>query len=659
MPTDARPGGSGFTNSATVSDAAVFPHVDPTAPAGQKDRDITWAQMVALLGDIDVPQTATPFLITGDGTTTAWPISYDVGAYPVHEVIEVATKRRLLEGTHFYIEPTSSGAVVHIDRTGDATGNQPLADQQQVAVLVSPAGSVSTGTELLSLLGDVADATALAALTGMQVGQARFTADNNHLQVYTDDGWEDRGEIQFRPGILGHYATVAAMVADAGTSPGFGLGVVFSTGGYTADADGGGSLYVIEAGTADDLITHALDDTALIAVPLVHDRAFNARAAGLVYDDDTVPGANYAKAVALVEYCDSNGLDIDLDRGTLTLWPYFPTRQTTVNPVGLKSYGGMRVFGRGLETTVKTIGASGADVFQLNGVADLVIEDVTATGEITGGSPAAGSNAMSITGGGKNIRVRGFHAEDMPTVDGGSYVDGGKAVSIQPGASANNPTEDIDIEFTAKNVSYGFGIDVSLDMLETQPMDRIKVRGSVEDCYRAVALSGTAATTTIPTHGLMVDADVEVHAKNAQQGLVSVRMPGVRTVVTLNNTKTKAQLDTGMIAADSEVLGAKILGDHFSDHTVRGRMGDVDTAYEIGGTTNGGGMFGRIQASRLALHAAWKSATSDLVVANAGGNTVHSSRIDLRYVAEASVDAALTSAGNGNTVVLDAKEYTP
>ena len=137
-----RPGGTGFTNSATVSDAAVFPHVDPTAPAGQKDRDITWAQMVALLGDIDVPQTATPFLITGDGTTTAWPITYDVGAYPVHEAIEVATKRHLIEDTHFYVEITATGAVVHIDRTGQSAGTvTPLGNGAQVAVFVTRVGA--------------------------------------------------------------------------------------------------------------------------------------------------------------------------------------------------------------------------------------------------------------------------------------------------------------------------------------------------------------------------------------------------------------------------------------------------------------------------------------------------------------------------------------
>jgi len=241
-------------------------------------------------------------------------------------------------------------------------------------------------------------------------------------------------------------------------------------------------------------------------------------------------------------YCYPLGISLYFPSGTYLVSDErnFPFRNTQLPVTSLLDCNNMTIFGDGPSTILKTSSVNGADVLQLNGLKNFHVKDMMIQSVVSGS--AAGSNAISITGGWDNITVYNVWMKDLGYVDKTTYVDGGKALSIQPPSEADPILMG---SFKAHNIIadgcvYGFGYEPDNDLALTQPVN-IDVDIKVMNSRQGVVFSSGAATSTLPaieTSGVRVRAQ----SINCFQDLVVGRCFGIDVDMQIITTKTVAQL---------------------------------------------------------------------------------------------------------------------
>lgn len=292
----------------------------------------------------------------------------------------------------------------------------------------------------------------------------------------------------------------------------------------------------------------------------------------------------------------------------------FPFRNT-VN-TALKDYGGVVIYGDGTETVFQTTSNDGADVLQLNAVQNIRFKDIKVTAVLTD-TIGAGSNGISLTNGGKNIELD-VVCENLPYVDATSYLDGGKALTIQPGTSTNG-LENIKANIVARNVGYGFGMDINNDALINAPIKGVDVKIFCDGAYRGVSLSGTANSSTVPSSGLEWGVRVRGTTVNCQKHYISDRAWGADVALSVMNTQSTFP---SYLASDTERLVTSVLGSKNETLEVSGLVETVDVLHRMGGTTNGGGVVGSSNGMVVNLNVDFQIATTQFDLVDSGGNTV-------------------------------------
>ena len=209
---------------------------------------------------------------------------------------------------------------------------------------------------------------------------------------------------------------------------------------------------------------------------------------------------------------------------------YFPFPHSIDGDV--RDYRGIHIFGDGDSTVISTTSGpkTGRDVFQLNKTANLVVRDLAITAHLGSTRSTSGSNGVSITNGGANIRFENVVCFDLPYIDKGSYGDGGKAFTIQtgqyiPGVSVKNEHIRF-VNCRARNCLYGFGVDAQFEHMYPGHSHDIFVDLSAENCYRGVSLSGTEPSIKMSTASTGITINANTH--NCQQDFTAMRMWGFR-----------------------------------------------------------------------------------------------------------------------------------
>ena len=365
-------------------------------------------------------------------------------------------------------------------------------------------------------------------------------------------------------------------------------------------------------------------------------------------------GFCYDQLAAIEAYCYANKVGCDFGPGIYDAgaqnWPF---RNPTVPAPSLRDYTGVVIRTAGPSTVFKTTSDNGADVLQCNGIKGLRVEGyptVTATLNTTLG---AGSNGLSITYGGQDLYFE-LNCVDLPFVDKGTYGDGGKAFSIQPGSANVNPIKNIIIKGLARNCLYGAGIDVTYDSLATNPISGVVFDIVAEDCYRGFS-GGVTAPTVAPASPAFMGVSGRIKAVNCQQSFAISRTPGLDLTVEVLNTKAKADLG-GYLASFPTVLVADIKASKHSTVNIIGAVKDVDTVMSIGGTSMGGGISGDCASMRVMLDVSFTSATTQVEVISLGGNRVSSSDVSLYGVTTGFDDIMLYG---GNSLKVNGKVRSP
>ena len=485
-----------------------------------------------------------------------------------------------------------------------------------------------------------------------------FDADGNPQVVapVADSSTELRMELASADGVklvggaLRKVADVDALRAEQGTRDGEQVWLeAYGTG--FANGGGGGPLFWDAASVATD------DGWRVFAVSGVTTGRWVRPVTGeidVAWFGLPKSGFCYDEIVKIEAYCFANKVGCYFGPGVYDVgaqnWPF---RNPEVPATSLRDYAGVVIRTAGPATIFKTTSDTGADVLQCNGIKGLRVvgyPTVTATLNATTGS---GSNGLSITYGGQDLYFE-LNCVDLPFVDKGTYGDGGKAFSIQPGSSNTNPIRNIVIKGLARNCLYATGVDVTYDSLSTNPITGVVFDVVAEDCFRAFS-GGVSAPTVTPVDPAMLGVSGRIKAINCQQVIVASRTPGMSLDIEVLNTKAKAELG-GYLASFPVVQVADVKAIKNSSFILHGRVRDIDTLLSTGGTSMGGGISGDCAAMQLVLDVSFSSATTQVEVISSGGNRVSSSDISLYGVTVGFDDLLLYG---GNSLKVDGKAKSP
>lgn len=335
-------------------------------------------------------------------------------------------------------------------------------------------------------------------------------------------------------------------------------------------------------------------------------------------------------------YCYPIGANLYFPAGTyLVVTENFPFRNTQLPVTSLLDCNNMTIFGDGPSTILKTTSVLGADVLQLNGLKNFHVRNLQVQSVLTGSAGAAGSNGCSITGGFDNITIDNFWAKDLAYVDQTTYVDGGKAVSIQPPSDANPILMG---SFKATNIFvdgcvYGFGYEPDNDLALTQPVS-IEVDIVVMNSRQGVVLSAPAATGLLSANSTS-GVRIRGQSINCMQDIVAGRTFGVDIDMQIIQTKTAAQLLLSYLGTQwttvdgvADVIGVICTYAKNSRIVAYGNKKDCRHKVKIGGASEGSsGLNGATDQCDFYFDITGTSAGVDVQFNDAGGNIMNNSRL--------------------------------
>lgn len=427
--------------------------------------------------------------------------------------------------------------------------------------------------------------------------------------------------------LIGAVATPVALLADTS--------LTYTAGSQTTVAAGetfwvNNHRYEVAAsGAADHHITTA-GGVKLYVLP--GPKGFNVQAFGAMPDGVTSQANLLTRLSNIWTLALAENVDIYFPAGLYELGDAnFPFRQSGT-PLSLLDCGGITICGDGPQSILATETPDGADVLQLNGLDNITIRDIGITTTLTGVA-GSGCNGISITNGFDRIRILDVYIYNMQSVDksgSGGGIDGGKAITFQPGTSVNTNGSAI-IRAKVKNCSYGIGFDLDISTVATKNMI-VDADVQAENCFAHTVVSGAAASGAIDntTHfGIKVTGS----AINCQRGVWLARAHGVKIDVQITSTKTAAakRLDfngTAYLATTTDVDALACAYAHQCQIRLTGDVGACDYKAQIGGATPGSsGLLGFTEQCDIYLDLRGTAATADVNEINAGGNTVRKCKI--------------------------------
>lgn len=328
----------------------------------------------------------------------------------------------------------------------------------------------------------------------------------------------------------------------------------------------------------------------------------------------------YTTIKAAWDYCLANGYDLKFPGGRTyscgnNNFPFkadFPASS-------LLDCKNITVYGDGPSTVLKTASANGADVLNCYSVKNLHFKDlqVEATLDV---SATVGSNGISVVAGFDNLTFENVWCKNLPYVDNGVYLDGGKALTIQPGTPAT-VCGALKATIFAKGCVHGAGVEVDLANWATQP-HAIDITIVAEDCYQGVQVSAGEAVSALNAD-MTMGVKIAATLVNCQQDVVLARAHGAEVDAIVVTTKTAAARrlnPAGAVwrASDSIVSALTSTYAKNSAISIAGDKGACDYKVRIGGASVGSsGLDGYTSSCSIFLDIGGTAATADIDVITA------------------------------------------
>lgn len=421
---------------------------------------------------------------------------------------------------------------------------------------------------------------------------------------------------------------------------GFTAGEFVSTRGYFSQEDGGEGTYIVKTSAQatsdgdpmDDVINVELSNgNWAILIPVLNE--INALQAGILNDGSD----QWEKIYNLEAFVFQKPFDVFWPEGTYDVgvrnWPF---RNTSLTPTSFRDYKNITLRGAGKsKTTFSTTSVDGADILQLNAVEGITVKDLSV--KATGTGSDAGSNGVSITNGGKNIDID-IDCVDLFYVVKPTFIDGGKAFTLQNGVNTTLPYENIKIRGNAVNCPYSFEASVTFDTFQTisgKNFKNVDIEIGAEDCWVGSSAGASGPAGIVDGTDLGSDIRVVVNAVNCAKPQSVGRWCGGEFKANVLNTKNKSQLFRPL-PSDQDVIGQTVITAFYVDAEVTGIMKEVDHKLKIGGGSNGGfGLSGATFKSNVRNHISSPFTVGDEVdVVDFGGNTAANCQINVGNVTD-------------------------
>lgn len=345
--------------------------------------------------------------------------------------------------------------------------------------------------------------------------------------------------------------------------------------------------------------------------------------------DNTGVTTCYTPMKAAWDYCLVSGKDLYLPAGTYTITTAnnFPFGRIDGSiPSSLLDCLNITIYGDGPATILKTDTVAGADVLQINGAKNLHFKNLKLMSTISG--TTAGSNGISVTGGYDNLTFENIWCENLASLDKTTYIDGGKALSIQTPV-AGQTVECGTLKATnifAKGCVAGF--DISLDLVAASTKKTsVEVDLVAEDCREAVIVSAGEASGAISANWSM-GVRVKAQAINCMRDITAVRAHGVDLDCQVITSKTQAArilnyAGVKWMASDTtaEVQGLYCAYAHNSRIKIYGNKGDCAYKANVGGIAAGSsGLIGATWLTRIEMDLLGTASASEFGAIDSGGN---------------------------------------
>lgn len=331
----------------------------------------------------------------------------------------------------------------------------------------------------------------------------------------------------------------------------------------------------------------------------------------------------------------------------------FPWRQQIVS--GLLDCKNITIYGDGPTTIFKTNSIGGADVFQLNGLKNFHIRNLKITAELQAGASGAGSNGISVTNGWDNITIKDVWCENLPSLDKSTYIDGGKALTLQSDASTNE-CGTLKASIFAKGCAQGFGFESDLDNFLSKKVS-VDVDLVAEDCYVAVVGVAAAASATIPP-GTSAGVTVRGQAINCQKDVALNRMHGFNVDIQVITTKsiTERTLDpSGSVWFTNNQAVNSVELNYAKNSTIKvtGNKGDCVYKANIGATTAGSsGQNGATEFCDIYLDIGGTASAANINDVLSGGETMRNCSLYVSSTTATTIPASFYTETNNNLIVL-------
>jgi Pectate lyase superfamily protein len=344
---------------------------------------------------------------------------------------------------------------------------------------------------------------------------------------------------------------------------------------------------------------------------------------------------NYNAMLAAWNYAYPIGANLYFPAGTYLVSGErsYPFNQGYGTITSLLECNNMTIYGDGPSSILKTSSVNGADVLQLNGLKNFHARNLQILSVVSGST--SGSNGISITGGFDNLTFDNIWMKNLAYVDRTTYIDGGKAFTIQPPSEAN-PILMGSIKATnlfADGCVYGAGYEPDNDLALIQPVS-IDIDIVVSNSRQGMVFSSGSATSTLAANSVS-GVRVKLQSINNMQDVVVSRCFGIDVNCQIVQTKTQAQLllsykGTQWTSVDSiaNVIGAIIQYAKNSRIAVYGNKKSCRYKASIGGALEGSsGLNGATDQCDIYLDITGTSDSVDVQYNDAGGNIMNNSRL--------------------------------
>jgi len=364
----------------------------------------------------------------------------------------------------------------------------------------------------------------------------------------------------------------------------------------------------------------------------------------------------YTAFLNAFNYCVQNKKDLYIPAGIYSSGTdNFPFKHPVYPASDLLDCNGITIYGDGENTLLISESSLGADVLNLYSVKNLHIRDLAVSATLSGTS-GAGSNGVSIVGGFDNVTVDNLFIKNLPYVDKGTYLDGGKALTIQTGT----PATECGV-FRARNIFadgcvHGFGIEIDLPNWATKKHS-VDVEITARNCFTGALVSAGASSGALSA-SMTSGINIKATAIDCQRSITIGRGHGIDIEGHIITTKTPAQRrlnPTGGAwnSTDNIVDGFFAAYLKNSRVSISGDLGGCDYKVQIGGATAGSsGQGGASENNKYYFDIAGSSTITDVNVIDSGGNTVKTSDIYVSASTTPTLPASLYAVSNGNMVAV-------